>query len=301
MPLPIVNLPNCPLELNDTHLVQYHQNGYLAFENVLTGEEVEAARSALSQITARLMDEARDGRAQVIEAKLGAKGNYAGVRIQEMDGPFGISFESSIGKPLVLSNGEAEVSFRKLFGYRDTHPVFQALMDNPKIKGFIERILEQEAILKAEMALSKPPLIGSEKPWHQDNAYFDHLPLEAIATAWIALDDATMQNGCMHVMAGMHTGEAFKHIHTFDCQIVEGRINYSKAIPIEMKAGSAMFFSGMLPHQTPPNHSSQRRRALQFQYRGANTRQVSAEEYGRVFAEKDGTPATCASAERPDG
>ena len=57
-----------------------------------------------------------------------------------------------------------------------------------------------------------------------------------------------------------------------------------------------MFFSAMLPHQTPPNRSSERRRALQFQYRGVETVRVSKEEFGKVFAEADGTPASCALA-----
>ena len=57
-----------------------------------------------------------------------------------------------------------------------------------------------------------------------------------------------------------------------------------------------MFFSAMLPHQTPPNNTAERRRALQFQYRGTSTNAVSREEFGTVFAEADGTPASCALA-----
>ena len=57
-----------------------------------------------------------------------------------------------------------------------------------------------------------------------------------------------------------------------------------------------MFFAGMLPHQTPPNSSPQRRRALQYHFRSASSRIVPREEYDRVYAEKDGTPASCAAA-----
>ena len=127
------------------------------------------------------------------------------------------------------------------------------------------------------------------------------MPLEALATAWVALDDATIENGCMFVLPGMHVKGAFKHCHTIDCQIVPGRLDYSDAVPIEMKAGGAMIFSSMLPHQTPPNRGASRRRALQFQYRGENTRAVSKEEFGEVFVEADGTPASCALSERVDG
>jgi phytanoyl-CoA hydroxylase len=58
-----------------------------------------------------------------------------------------------------------------------------------------------------------------------------------------------------------------------------------------------MFFHGLLPHQTPPNQSPDRRRALQFHYRSRNSRIISKEEYSRIFA-KNGTPASCAFAER---
>ncbi len=301
MSVSIARLPDCPEDMDDALVAQFHRNGYLAFENVLTAEEVEAALTALSEITGWLMDEARGGRARVWEAKSGARGNYAGTQVQELDGPFGIHFEPGVEEPLSLENAEAELKFRKLHGYHQAHPTFQALVEHPRIKGFVERVLGQKVVLKNEMALSKPPFIGSEKPWHQDNAYFDWLPLEAVATAWITLDDATVENGCMHVLPGRHKGEAFKHVHTIDCQIVEGRLDYSDAVPLEMKAGGAMIFSAMLPHHTPPNRSPHRRRALQFQYRGENTRQVSREEFGKVFAEVDGTPATCALAERLDG
>lgn len=77
---------------------------------------------------------------------------------------------------------------------------------------------------------------------------------------------------------------------------MKNRLDLGRAVPVELKAGGAMFFSGMLPHQTPPNRSPVRRRALQFQYRGSNTRAVAREEYDRVFVEADGSPATCAAA-----
>ena len=165
----------------------------------------------------------------------------------------------------------------------------------------VETLLGHRAILFGEMALSKPPFIGSEKPWHQDNAYFVYVPLESVLTAWIALDDATVENGCMHVIPGGHKGGALKHVHDIDCQIAEGRLHAEREAPVELKAGGAMFFSAMLPHQTPPNTGPTRRRALQFQFRGTNTRALTREAFGKVFVEADGTPASCAVAERVVG
>lgn len=290
----------CPDVLDDVLIEQYHRDGYLAFENVLTADEVAAAKDALTELHAGLFEDALNGVAKVREANPNATKNYSGMHIQHPERGFSTHYEPGLN-PLDLSADEAEEKFRKMHGYHDQHPVFQALVEHPRTKGFIESVLGQKAILKGTMALSKPPFIGSEKPWHQDNAYFNWLPLEAVATAWIALDDATIENGCMHVLPGFHVKGAFKHCHTIDCQIVPGRLDYSDAIPIELKAGGAMIFSAMLPHQTPPNGSAGRRRALQFQYRGENTYEVSREEFGEAFVEADGTPASCALGERVDG
>jgi len=293
-------IPDAPDVLDAAWVAQFHRDGYLAFENMLTVQEVEATRAALTEVHTRQFENATAGLAKVREANPNATKNYSGMSLLDPDSGFGIHYEPGIN-PMDLTDDEAEKKFRKMHGYEDQHSVFQALVMHDRTKGFCEQVLGEKAILKGTMALSKPPFIGSEKPWHQDNAYFNWLPLEALATAWIALDDATIENGCMHVLQGMHVKGGFKHCHTIDCQIVPGRLDYSDAIPIELKAGGGLIFSSMLPHQTPPNHSAGRRRALQFQFRGESTYAVSKEEFGKVFVEADGTTASCALGERVDG
>ncbi len=287
----------CPEKLSESHFAQFREEGYLAFENVLTPGEVEAAKAALTELTDGLLRALRRGEAEVVQANPNATRNYSGPHIRRPGSRFLIHFEPGVD-PLALDLAEAELKLRKLHGYHQEHPFFEALVRHPRVKGLVEALLGNEAILFGEMALSKPPFIGSEKPWHQDNAYFIYVPLTSIVTTWIALDDATVENGCMYTIPGGHRIGALKHVHDIDCQIAEGRLDTSGAVPVELKAGGAMFFSGMLPHQTPPNRSPLRRRALQFQFRGADTRALTREEYSRVFIEADGTPASCAVAER---
>ena len=283
----------CPDSLSREHLEQFAEIGYLAFDSVLTTDEVTELRLGMSEITHRIMESARSGRAE-IERSTKSAPDLESVTIKHPDSGYSIQFEPGVD-PLALDNEESEIKYRKLYNFHHVHPAFEKLAtEHPRIFGFIESILGEASVLKDSMALSKPPYIGTEKPWHQDNAYFDWLPLEKIATVWIALDDATIENGCMHVLPGEHTRGALKHHHTFDCEILPDRIDASNAVPVELKAGGAMYFSAMLPHQTPPNTSRFRRRALQFQYRATSTRRVSKEEFGRVFAEADGTPASCA-------
>lgn len=283
----------CPTRLSDVHRKQFNELGYVALQGVLDEAEVAAARQALTEVTHELMQAGRRGEGELKQAPPGATLNYAGPQLVSPGGDCAIHFEPGV-EPLQLSDEEAESRFRKLMGYQDAHPTFQALVAHERIQGFLAELIGQKMILKDVMALSKPPFIGSEKPWHQDNAYFNWLPLELMGTAWIALDDATIENGCMHLLPGQHTRGALRHYHTIDCEILADRIDTSQAVPVELKAGGALFFSAMLPHQTPPNSGSSRRRALQFQYRGVDTRQVTPQEHGEVFAEADGRPASCA-------
>lgn len=285
----------CPTGIEGRHREQYDALGYVAFEGLLSCEEVEEARQALSRVVRSMMEGLRLGTGHIEEALPNATKNYAGPRVERADSECVLHFEAGVD-PLTLADAKAETAFRKVHNYQDEDPVFQRLVSLPKVRGFLSELMGEEMVLKDVMALSKPPFIGSEKPWHQDNAYFNWLPLRSLGTVWIALDDATVDNGCMHVLPGQHERGPLRHHHTIDCEIVPDRLDVSEAVPIELSAGGALFFSALLPHQTPANASPARRRALQFQYRGARAHQVSLQEYGRVFAEADGTPASCALA-----
>ena len=290
-----IQVEACPTEIGECHKEQYDTLGYVAFEGLLNRAEVDAVRQALSRVVRSMMENVRRGEGLIKEAPPNATKNYAGPRVERAQGEYVLHFEAGVD-PLALAETHVETAFRKVHNYQDEDPVFQRLVALPRVRGFLSDLMEQEMVLKNVMALSEPPFIGSEKPWHQDNAYFNWLPLTALGTVWIALDDATVENGCMHVLPEQHRRGPLRHQHIIDCEIVPDRLDVSEAMSIELKAGGALFFSALLPHQTPANASSVRRRALQFQYRGATAYQVSPQEFGRVFAEADGSPASCALA-----
>ena len=68
------------------------------------------------------------------------------------------------------------------------------------------------------------------------------------------------------------------------------------AVPVPLSPGGVLLFSSLLPHQTPPNRSAGRRRALQLHYRGRDSRRVDREAYDNAFADAEGRPASCAAA-----
>ena len=142
------------------------------------------------------------------------------------------------------------------------------------------------------MALLKPPHIGREKPWHQDHAYFD-LPIGTrIAGAWVALDEATIENCCMHVLPGGHIAGPRPHFSGRDWQLCDTEIIRQQCAAIPLKPGGVLLFDALLPHGTPVNRSGQRRRALQFHYAPNGVGRTSAEERMAVFG-SEGRNVSC--------
>lgn len=143
------------------------------------------------------------------------------------------------------------------------------LAAHPNLQGIAGRLLGGQAALIQDMALLKPPHHGREKPWHQDHAYFNYPLTTRVVGVWIALDPAHADNGCMHVLPGWHRRGPLVHFNRRDWQICDTTIlgrTEGRCAAIPMAPGSALFFDSLLPHGTPTNASSHRRRALQFHY-----------------------------------
>ena len=62
---------------------------------------------------------------------------------------------------------------------------------------------DEKLLLLLEQCFMKPPVVGSAKPFHQDNYFFEISPTDAVVTAWIALDDAVVGNGCLEYLSGL--------------------------------------------------------------------------------------------------
>lgn len=289
-------LTPCPDVLTEDQIRQFQSDGYLAFADVLSADEVSAAREALSDLTRRLVED------PTVEytppAPATDKSNQNGARYGRPGGSCSMNLEAGFD-PVGLTPEEIELKVRKYWGFGAEAEVFrQILSAESRMRRVVDRLLGANPIRFQEMALVKPPFIGREKPWHQDNAYFSVVPLDAIIGVWIALDDAAVENGCMHVIPGAHQNGALKHHHGIDCEIDPALLEVERARAVPVPAGGAMFFYGMLPHETPPNRSAERRRALQFHYRGAHSRVVDEEAYDKAFANRVGEPASCRRASR---
>ena len=277
--------PDCPLHLSPDEMQLYQKNGFLAYANCLTPAEVKKAKAAITELIAGY----QEGAPYVRQMEPGTAADGLGA-------------------------DDLELRVRKLMNFHRAHAYMQFLVDaHPRLRGVVASLLGQGALIFQSMALIKPPHLGSEKPWHQDTAYFNAVPLDAVLGIWLALDDARVANGCMHVLPGQHRRGPLRHClgpvltpgpdgktlvtaPQTDCQLIAARVDPAKAVPIELPAGGVLFFHGLLPHQTPANCSGQRRRALQFHYRAGASRLAPPTEFDQVFAEAYGVPCHCRAA-----
>tara|TARA_B100001105_G_C22384552_1_gene441226 strand:+ start:120 stop:956 length:837 start_codon:yes stop_codon:yes gene_type:complete len=130
---------------------------------------------------------------------------------------------------------------------------------HPRIAQVLTFLLERPALVAQTMYYYKPPQSVGQG-MHQDNFFLLSKPATCIAT-WTPLDDTDQENGCLKVVQGSHREEIL-------CPPTKGdkknsildMVREPNIIPICMKRGQTLFFSGQLIHGSEPNYSHTRSR-----------------------------------------
>ncbi|MGZ8290495.1 MAG: phytanoyl-CoA dioxygenase family protein [Telluria sp.] len=158
----------------------------------------------------------------------------------------------------------------------DRDPEFDAFSRGPELDAIARGLgLEQPRVWQS-MYIFKQPGIGGEVRWHQDATFFDTDPV-SVTTFWFALEDATVDNGCLWVEPGGHRGPMRERfLRTGDAIRMEKLDatpwpDDSVAVPLEAKAGSLVCFHGLLPHYSAPNRSPVSRHAYTLHVTDART------------------------------
>jgi len=191
-----------------------------------------------------------------------------------------------------LGPEQRQDAVRKIGMFIDFDARLKAISHHPALLKAMQPLLGGDPEMFQDMALIKPPLLGREKPWHQDKAYFEYGLGTPVVGVWIALDEATIANGCMQILPGRHKEGPILHFQRRDWQICDNTILGTKSVAVPLKPGGLLFFDGMLPHGTPHNSSPKRRRALQFHYMPAGTKKTLPEERLKNFG-GEGKNVTC--------
>lgn len=161
-------------------------------------------------------------------------------------------------------------TLRKLDEPVYSRPVFRALARDPQLVDIVEQILGNGVSVFYSQVFCKPPEVGGPKPIHQDNFYFGPDNADGTLTVWIALDDATVENGCLFYGDGSHRGEILPHEAPADepfnlqipCELL-GRYSMTAA---PVPAGGISLHHGNTWHQSASNRSEKPRRAVAMHF-----------------------------------
>ncbi len=205
----------------------------------------------------------------------------------------GVQFEASARDLLPTLDADAKQDHvRKLSSFVEYDTRLKALADDPRLLAVLARLMGATPTLFQDIALLKPPLVGREKPWHQDNAFFNLPPETPVIGVWIALDEALIENGCMHIIPGSQGEGPIVHWKRRDWQICDTDVQTRRVVAVPLRPGSLLFFHGLLHHGTPPSRSPRRRRAVQYHYAPDNVVHISGEEHRAIFG-SEGKDAQC--------
>jgi phytanoyl-CoA hydroxylase len=242
----------------------YRQHGWLAVDSLLSPRDLYDAKHAIDDLI------------------LGRVPGFAG-----------ISYEKAYNDQLDrMDAAQRYDAVRKIYEFVPHEERLRAIALGDAINSICSNLLACDVRLFQDMALLKPPHGGREKPWHQDHAFFNYPLGTRIVGVWIAVDEATIANGCMQVLDGGHLSGPKLHFRRRDWQICDTDMIGQRSVAFPLKPGQGMFFDGLLPHGTPSNNSSERRRALQFHYVDVDARSADEQKRLDIFG-GEGAGATC--------
>jgi phytanoyl-CoA hydroxylase len=147
----------------------------------------------------------------------------------------------------------------------DLDPVFDRFSRTPALARLAADLGFVDPLLLQSMVIFKPSHIGGEVTCHCDHSFLWTEP-QTVVGFWFALDDATIDNGCMWAIPGGQTGGARTRFRregagTTTDVLDPTPYDMDALVPLEVEAGTCIAFHGSLPHWSGPNTSDQPRLA----------------------------------------
>ena len=258
--------------LTEAQKQQYERDGYIVIPGFKSLDQIAALRAR----AAGIVNEFDPGMAQgIFTTKEQEK--KADDYFLRSDNTIRCFFEEEAFGPDGQLKQAKELSINKIgHAMHDLDPVFRAFSSDPRLAAVARDLGLAEAQVWQSMYIFKQPGIGGEVRWHQDATYFDTTPI-SVTTFWFALEDATLDNGCLWAEPGGHRTPLRERFVRHGDEIRVEKLDATPwpddttAVPLECKAGSLVCFHGLLPHYSAPNRSAVSRHAYTLHATDART------------------------------
>ncbi|MFT3827474.1 MAG: phytanoyl-CoA dioxygenase family protein [Chitinophagaceae bacterium] len=130
-----------------------------------------------------------------------------------------------------------------------------------------QQLLGNDLSMDFDMLINKAPNTNTPTPWHQDAAYWINMPDKRAASCWLALDDATLDNGCMWYVPASHLLPLRPHTGTGKGGALMCEATEAEGVGIEIKAGTCILHHGHTLHYSRGNNTDSQRRAYIVNFR----------------------------------
>jgi phytanoyl-CoA hydroxylase len=249
--------------LSPDQLSSFNSQGYIVMESFASAEEIESMRKRMEQ----LLDEFDySAKASIFSTKNQRQNtdNYFYESAEK------ISFffeEKAFGDDGKLKQPK-ELSINKVgHALDEIDPVFNKFSSSEKVSSMLLSLGYKRPIIIQSMYIFKQPGIGGEVVPHQDNSFLYTEPTTCTGL-WLALEDATIINGCIWAIPGSHKNGLVRRFIRGEDGVTFDRpspdYDHKDFVPIEVKAGSLVVIHGDLIHQSFENQSSKSRHAYSF-------------------------------------
>ena len=181
---------------------------------------------------------------------------------------------------------------RNAFGLLHRDPAFHAVATHPRLIAIVQELLGADLDIYADGLFAKPARDGSVVPPHQDMYYWSFEPYKML-TAWIALEDATRENGCMTVIPASHKLGLLEHEETDvpgnTWMLTQKALSkLGDEVPVELPKGSVGFHHCLTYHRSEPNRSQHSRRAYTVIFMTGEARWTGTGDYRYPFLHVQG-------------
>ncbi|KAI7795888.1 phytanoyl-CoA dioxygenase domain-containing protein 1 [Triplophysa rosa] len=259
--------------LTEQDVQKYREEGYLVLECFLSPEECDALRERMSEIVER-MDVPAHCRTQFStdhDEQLKSQGNAdyfitSGDKIRYF-------FEKGVfddkGEFIVPRERSLNKIGHALHAYE---PLFKSITHSSKVQNLAQKLELINPVILQSMYIFKQPGIGGEVTPHQDATFLYTEPLGRVMGMWIALEDATVDNGCLWFTPGSHkNGISRRMVRTpkgmFPLTDFIGREqahDNKLFVPAPVKKGGAILIHGEVVHRSAENTSDRSRHVYTF-------------------------------------
>lgn len=247
------------MQLTTEQLAQFNKDGYLVLRRFLDGERCDDIL--------RMAQVHLDTKIEPIETEMGYDSRDKEYRTAVTD------YNSHAR--------EEHVTVRRLRQVYTRDVLFQAWMENEKIRPILQQVLDDQVVVTTahhNSIMTKMPYYSKHTSWHQDRRYWRYSD-DNLVSVWLALDSETSENGVLEFIPGSHKmhfdSEQFDEKEYFSEEHVKNKNIIATKVFTDLEKGDVVLFHSLLLHRANKNSTDKPKISFVYTVKGSETKAIA--------------------------